>query len=173
MRYSCVPHRSFCVCLPNSHFLWLHLLILVAYSSDAVYLYSTMDDATETVDLGDREYPDENVPVDTFGEMQSRSFFDELLGNHTPAVANLGVDDDGETTQADNGADSAVLLSHHPETTSEPDNNDEDVQEYRLSNSSVPIVLPRRRYAGTCNIETVKDGKFLAYIHISSAILFP
>lgn len=136
--------------------------VLLSYSSDAVYLYSTMDDATETVDLGNREYPDENVPVDTFGEMQSHSSFDELLSNHISAVANLGVDVDGETTQADtNGADTTVLLSHYHETTSEPDSNDEDVQAYKLSNSTVPIVLPRRRYAGTCNIETVKDVNFL------------
>jgi hypothetical protein len=132
-----------------------------------------MDDAAETVDLGNHEYPDENIPVDTFREMQSGSFFDELLSNHISAVANLGVDVDGETTQADNGVDTTVLLSHYHETTSEPDSNDEDVQGHKLSNSTVPIVLPRRRYAGTCNIETVKDGKFLAYIHISSYILFP
>ena len=131
-----------------------------------------MDDATETVDLGNREYPDENVPVDTSGEMQPHSFFNELLSNHISAVANFGVDVDGETTQADDGTDTTVLMSHYHETTSEPDSDDEDVQGYKLSNSTVPIVLPRRRYAGTCNIETVKDGKLLAYILISSSILF-
>lgn len=131
-----------------------------------------MDDATETVDLGNREYPDENAPVDASGEMQPHSLLNELISNHISAVADLGVDDDGETTQTDNGADTTVLMSHY-ETTSEPDSDDEEVQGYKLSHSTVPIVLPRRRYAGTCNIETVKDGKFLAYIHISSSILFP
>jgi hypothetical protein len=125
-----------------------------------------MDDATDTVDLGDREYPDENVP--TFGEiMQPPSFFDELLSNHASALADL--DDD---TRTDNGTDTMTFLSHYHETTSELDSNDEDAQGYVQSNSAVPIVLPRRRYAGTCNIETIKDGKFLTYIFISSSILF-
>ena len=126
-----------------------------------------MDDATDTVDLGNREYSDENVPVYTFGDtMHSHSFFDELLSNHISALADLNdVDFDDETTQADNGTDTTVLLPRHPETTSELDSNDEDVQRSGLSHSTVPIVLPRRRYAGTCNIETVKDGKFLIYIH--------
>ena len=118
-----------------------------------------MDDATDTVDLGDREYPDENVP--TFGErMQPPSFFDELLSNHISALADLGVDVDDDT-RTDNGTDTTTLLSHYHETTSELDSNDEDAQGYEQPHSAVPIVLPRQRYAGTCNVETIKDGMFL------------
>ncbi len=126
-----------------------------------------MDDATDTVDLGNREYPDENVPVYTFGETMQppleppSSFFDELLSNHISALADLGVDVDDETMQTD----TTTLLSHYLETTSELDTNDEDVQGYEHSNSDVPIVLPRRRYAGTCNVETIKDGKLLIYLY--------
>lgn len=134
--------------------------VLLSYSSDAVYLYSTMDDATDTVDLGNREYPDENAPVYTFGETMQPPF-DELLSNHLSAIADLGVDVDDETMQADNGTDMTTLLAHYHETTSELDSNDEDVQGYELSHSAVPIVLPRRRYAGTCNVETIKDVNFL------------
>ncbi|KAI9466991.1 WD40 repeat-like protein [Lactarius psammicola] len=115
--------------------------VLLSYSSDAVYLYSIMDDATDAVDLGSREYPDENVHV-----------------NHLSALDDLGVDIDDETMQT---ANATTLLSHYLESTSELDSNDEDVQGYEHSNSDVPIVLPRRRYAGTCNIETIKDVNFL------------
>ena len=132
-----------------------------------------MDDATDTVDLGSREYPDENAPVYISGEpMQPHTFTDELLSNHISALADLDVDVDDDTAQADNGTDMTALLSHYHETTSELESNDEDVQSYELFNSTIPIVLPRRRYAGTCNIKTVKDGKFLIYIHVSSSILF-
>src|SRR5258708_7740480 len=111
-----------------------------------------MDDATDTVDLGDREYPDENVP--TFGgTMRPPSFFDELLSNHISALADLGVDVDDETMQTDNGTDTTTILSHYHETTSELDSSDEDTQGYEHSNSAVPIVLPRQRYAGICNVE--------------------
>lgn len=133
--------------------------VLLSYSSDAVYLYSTMDDATDTVELGNREYSDENVPVYTFGEtMRPPPLFDELLSNHLSTLADLGVDVDDETMQT---ADATALLSHYLETTSELDSNDEDAQSYEHSNSDVPIILPRRRFAGSCNVETIKDVNFL------------
>jgi hypothetical protein len=91
--------------------------------------------------------------VYTFGELHSL-----LLNNHISALADLNVNVDDETTQADNGTDTTVLLSHYHETIFELDSY---VQSHELSNSTVPLVLPRRRYAGICNIETVRDGKFL------------
>ena len=42
-------------------------------------------------------------------------------------------------------------------TDSEDD--DEALHESRHSYSSVPIVMPRSRYAGICNVETIKDGE--------------
>lgn len=113
-----------------------------------------MEDTTDAVDLGNREYPHENVPCLHWG------LLDELLSNHISALAGLNVNADDETTvrrliMGQNPTDTTVLLSHYHETTFELDSY---VQNHELSNSTVPLVLPRRRYASTCNIE---DGKFL------------
>lgn len=126
-------------------------------------MYSTMDDATDTVDLGDREYSDESVPA-FGGTMQPPPFFDELLSNHISALADLGVDVDDGIMQTDDETDTTTLLSHYHEATAELDSGDEDSRDYEHSNNTVPIVLPRQRYAGTCNVETIKDGKLLTYI---------
>ncbi len=132
-----------------------------------------MDDATDTVELGNREHPDESVPVYTFEETMQppSSFVDQLLSNHLSDLIDLGVDAD-EALQTDDGADATTLLSHYHETTTELDSDDEDVDVdgFELSHTSIPIVLPRRRYTGACNVETIKDGKFLTYIYLINII---
>jgi len=70
----------------NSHRWMRHsfvLQVLLSYSSDAVYLYSTMDDTTDALDLGNCEYPDENFPMYTFRRtMQLHSFFEVAQQPH-------------------------------------------------------------------------------------------
>ncbi|KAI0026963.1 WD40-repeat-containing domain protein, partial [Vararia minispora EC-137] len=116
--------------------------VLHAYSSDAVYLYSTRDDA-EVVSAASEP-----------GILTPNAKFERKINRASPPssrdwVADPGdflpggftADEDEEEEGEGGGDDNDVLM---------PDGHD-----------NVPVVLPRRRFTGHCNIETIKDVNFL------------
>ncbi|KAI0796668.1 WD40-repeat-containing domain protein [Abortiporus biennis] len=132
--------------------------VLLSYSSDAVYLYSTHDSCQTTI-------PSQTV-------LPSNS-----AGTKSPSTSTHGVDRvDGNGEFAVGEADIERILEEIEVRTSEedeadPDGEDEDddmePEDEDEGNgnddlySSVPIIPPRARYVGACNVETVKDVNFL------------
>ncbi len=46
-------------------------------------------------------------------------------------------------------------------TENEETSEDEETADLQMARKfQVPVVLPRRRFAGACNVETIKDGMF-------------
>ncbi|KAI0340937.1 WD40 repeat-like protein [Trametopsis cervina] len=132
------------------------------YSSDAIYLYSTRDDPTEPAERNSARLPSSSrssdgraVPSNAAGS----SISDDLMEADIERF--LGSDIDGESEPQE------------PEEWFELDGerseveDDDDESEYALHETvdehlpRVPVVHPRARYAGACNVDTVKDVNFL------------
>ncbi|KAI0268281.1 WD40-repeat-containing domain protein [Gloeopeniophorella convolvens] len=139
---------------------------LLAFSSDAVYFVRS---------------PGPRPPAETPGKGQlgttprgqiSSSFVEQVLSNHRSALEDTIPDqagDDNEDEDEDEDAthteveEDADLLGYASEVAFEFDSDEEDVTGVRRSaaHGSVPTVLPRRKFVGACNIETIKDVNFL------------
>src|ERR1700722_19472899 len=107
------------------------LIFILAYSGDAVYLYSTTDD------------PDSTPPSPA----------------QLPSQNNENV---SEPIAQSEGAEPSDI----EEDDQSADDPDEEMADE--AHESVPVVLPRSRFAGACNVRTVKDGErvscFLLYV---------
>ncbi|KIM90838.1 hypothetical protein PILCRDRAFT_150692 [Piloderma croceum F 1598] len=130
--------------------------ILLSYSSDAVYLYSTYDApetdrVVRTPILSPNKQTDASKTPTPVAETESTTVIpstdmelaDEDM-EHPPWIAAdqlLGDDDASELSDADD-----------EDEVSDPDNE---------IHSDVSVVLPRSRFTGHCNVATVKDVNFL------------
>ena len=77
---------------------------------------------------------------------------DTLLADSVDAM-----DDNGDESDDDDDDDD------------DDDETDEDTEDYNMLNpvdadahQSVPVIYPRMRFTGHCNVETVKDGAFMS-----------
>ncbi|KAJ7276438.1 WD40-repeat-containing domain protein [Mycena haematopus] len=114
--------------------------VLLSYHADAVYLYSTRDDPWE-----------ENLASSS-----------DLLPSHKPVLFKRPRDDSSSSSDDGNIDDMDEDID---------DNADDDqgqdlfrnLDEYasRDAYSGVPLILPRRRFAGARNVATIKDANFL------------
>ncbi|KZT74391.1 WD40 repeat-like protein [Daedalea quercina L-15889] len=147
--------------------------VLLSYSSDAVYLYSTHDDpAPES--LGSRSTI---LPSNPSHRQSTRS---SPVGNEPATIhqTDAEMEDDIERmTKEDSamGHEYGSQDAHMDEDTDDDDDDDDaedddedmnnidsGVQDIpAASTSNVPIVYPRARFVGACNAETVKDVNFL------------
>jgi WD40 repeat protein len=134
-------------------FIFLHKVIVVdlvaAYSSDAVYLYSTYDppetdQVARTSILSPNKQTDASKTPTAIAGTESTAVIPSTDMEHSPWIAAdqlLGDDDD----------------------TSELSDADDEDEVSDLGNeihSDVSVVLPRSRFTGHCNVATVKDGQF-------------
>ncbi|KAL0949522.1 hypothetical protein HGRIS_009573 [Hohenbuehelia grisea] len=122
--------------------------VLLSYSSDAVYLYSTKDDPSETTDTPSTLLPPNpppiSIPIAT-SDADSASI---------PLLA-----EDGSANSREDSPDyQSMFTGDDSDDEMEFDGADEDRPDWR---PNVPIVLPRRSFTGTCNVETVKDVNFM------------
>ncbi|OBZ70201.1 hypothetical protein A0H81_10030 [Grifola frondosa] len=151
--------------------------VLLSYSSDAVYLYSTKDEPHDPSSLS----PAQTSIVQPNSKGSSRAASGSpsrtAVGNSAAVGSNLDVQmedvmeedierflaEDGPVAEALTGATSLMGPLEDASQDDDDQDSDED-QETGGENeffTRVPIVLPRKRFAGACNSETVKDVNFL------------
>ncbi|KAI0375640.1 WD40 repeat-like protein [Pilatotrama ljubarskyi] len=157
--------------------------VLLSYSSDSVYLYSTKDDpqpssmATEESSIlpsykrkSGRRPPTERHD-DNDAEMdRARSERDALMdedierirAESTPSPQGLlrpTVEEDSNTEGHDSREDDHEELEEEEEDEEEEEEDSEPRGDERYA--KVPTIMPRSRFSGACNVETVKDVNFL------------
>lgn len=139
-------------------------MIVTAYSADGVYLYSTKDEAKEpkptleTSVLRPNKKARSRSPVDSLEGLLGSSIADELMEEDiarfsaadTAAGSSHTEDEDVEI-----GLQEEVAHEHDEQEGDEEEDEEEDEAKYF---PAVPVVMPRRKYSGACNVETVKDG---------------
>lgn len=141
--------------------------VLLSYHLDGVFLYSTRDEPGISEDKrGPRSILTPNAKQRRLYTTKSPSSHGEPL--ICPDVEMI-VEDQLESTLADNVMNEPDDQSQEDDTDSDTEDDEEDEDEDdRLfapedadSHQAVPVVYPRTRFTGHCNIETVKDVNFL------------
>lgn len=150
-----------------------HLLFVPAYSADAVYLYSTADEPTPE----DAPSPS---PSPVLSSNAKRRKLDESDITNIPVEPDetdlMDLDIEQMASLSDNRMDSDDSAEHNSRTQSS-DSHDTDIDEaddedgyiefmdsVELDEADlqphVPVVMPRRRFAGARNVDTIKDGEY-------------
>ncbi|KAF8525350.1 WD40 repeat-like protein [Gautieria morchelliformis] len=115
--------------------------LLLSYSADAVYLYST------------RDPPEARSTCQTLLSPNKRRRLDPTSrgSDYSGDIADLPTRDD------------SMDISHDPHLDDSDNVEDKDPDEGQQipENLQSPVVYPRRRYLGACNVETVKDVNFV------------
>ena len=148
----------------------------VAYSADSVYLYSTLDDEKEPsmFDCGILK-PNSRHSTPGSGTHASPSH------SHSPPMSRPRSRASVDQLDTIMEEDIERFLSEHVASDQQEDDNntdwveqdDEESEDEHMSDvedgfyrdmpeehSSVPVVLPRDKFTGICNVQTVKDGMF-------------
>ncbi|TCD69683.1 hypothetical protein EIP91_006700 [Steccherinum ochraceum] len=155
--------------------------VLLSYSSDAVYLYSTLDAVSEPSTDGssttlssntgtDKRSPSPSSPSRNSEEMfVPGGPFRRALMNEVDAMMDEDIEQfmtGAAAGYADEGMDIDEEGEGHSESDEEEEEEEENIDEFEVEQEydpfdSVPVVLPRRQFKGHCNVETVKDVNFL------------
>lgn len=137
-----------------------NLMILMSYNSDAVYLYSMYDEAHDDFETKSAVLPSNSrkrkasSSLDDMSEQTSSS--EEALSSSTEEGGS-SIGDDLDNLLRHLGASTRAMNENEEETS-----EDEDLADIHLSRKfQAPVVLPRRRFAGACNVETIKDVNFV------------
>lgn len=122
---------------------------VVAYSSDAVYLYSTHDEPETNPVL--------RTPIITPNKQPENMKNPPSVDINTSSVDIEMTDDDTErslwiTAEQLLRDDASEVVDEDAEGESTGETPDLDVH------GDVPVVLPRSSFVGHCNVTTVKDG---------------
>lgn len=140
-----------------------------AYSGDAVYLYSTRDDP----EIAYR--PSSVLAPNAKKRKASRSpeAREDSRATGSRRRSRSGSRSTGESEESEENEDLMEILEimrRRPpddDTDSEEDSEDSELEneedmspaESRMDDKfKTPVIMPRRRFFGHCNIETVKDG---------------
>ncbi|EGO01923.1 hypothetical protein SERLA73DRAFT_177558 [Serpula lacrymans var. lacrymans S7.3] len=138
--------------------------VLLSYSADAVYLYSTRDEP-----VAEREKTPAMLPSNTHKSKRDGS----SSGSSSPAAQHIPTANAAEELAAifSSGSEDIIMDDDDDDDDDDEDEeNDEmepeETEEERTvfdstAHKSVPVIYPRSRFEGHCNIETVKDVNFL------------
>ena len=126
------------------------LQLALAYSADAVYLYSTRD-------------PPEDKPIS-----QSSIISPNKRRRLDSFSCHSKCSSDGVDTVTPNGStledlDGSTDISFHLRREENANLTDVEGREEELQiadSLQLPVVYPRRKFVGACNVETVKDGEY-------------
>ncbi|KIK98048.1 hypothetical protein PAXRUDRAFT_732196 [Paxillus rubicundulus Ve08.2h10] len=137
--------------------------VLLSFSSDAVCLYSTRDEpgTSSMIRKSSILPPNTKRRKKDFSESPSNTRDDEDQSSFDPRIRDIpevlwehegmGMDVDDEPVCNDDEED--------------VDDDDDDDDERSISatdvNTHAPVIYPRMRFSGHCNVETVKDVNFL------------
>ncbi|KAL1946798.1 hypothetical protein VTO73DRAFT_14902 [Trametes versicolor] len=138
--------------------------VLLSYSSDAVYLYSTKDDPQPTsIATGDTALLPPNKTSHKYEEPVGDSSEIESTSHHGWSDRDALMDEDIERIQTEETTDSDDPDSRNYSDDSDAEEDDEATSEATGDEcySGMPTIMPRLRFAGACNVETVKDVNFL------------
>lgn len=144
-----------------------------AYNSDAVYLYSTQDDAEEEPRESAVHSPNGSIvppnakrrKVELLAELADMDADTDLLDIDMNDPDQEEDDDASFVDDAAEDSDESGDHSDDGEFTEEV----EDMEKWGLLRGmgagydKVPIIYPRRRFVGACNEETVKDGTLTTF----------
>lgn len=153
-----------------------------AYSSDAIYLYSTRDDP-EPTSIASREssiLPPNKRRKHRQDSPGSGSIattpHNELTEEEADRDAMMEEDIERISAESSPSPSRERLddLMNVDDEDDRPEDGDEE-EEYEEDEESqgdqrykeVPIIMPRSRYDGVCNVETVKDGKCHLHLPVS------
>lgn len=125
-----------------------------AYSSDAVYLYSTYDEP-ESLDLASPGSPP-ILPSNPRNEDETLGSVVDDKRDHLPSTAEEQDEDDDDDDDDEDEED-----DDDDETGAGIIIDDITIANYADFLPDVPVVLPRMRYRGAQNVATVKDGRRL------------
>ncbi|KAI0335470.1 WD40 repeat-like protein [Cubamyces sp. BRFM 1775] len=145
--------------------------VLLSYSSDSVYLYSTKDDpqptsmaSAESAILRPNSRQGSRQPQGTSDSDTGVVDEDDLMDQDidriraestpSPPRTHRPVVDDGSR---DDDPDTREDADEEEEDESSELNEGHSDEQY----SKLPTIMPRSRYRGACNVETVKDVNFL------------
>ncbi|KAF8076438.1 WD repeat-containing protein [Lyophyllum atratum] len=145
--------------------------VVLSFSGDAVYLYSTYDDP-ET----EEAFPSSSTPSLLPSNTKRRRIDELRMANITDLqdTGRMDVDEDSSSTTLDaspNISEGSDNEDSNDEEEGGGDSDDDEEEEeegylYQEANEEdfhphVPVILPRRRYTGARNVATVKDVNFL------------
>jgi hypothetical protein len=124
---------------------------MAAYSSDAVYLFSTRDEPYSM---------DSSKRLSNLSRKLKRRRLD--LGTSTgPAEPDSpNAHDVLDVEMVDKDDDSSTAAEREANGSFEEEEGEDDDLEERDIHGVVPIIHPRACFTGACNMETVKDGKW-------------
>ena len=135
----------------------------VAHSGDAVYLYSTKDEVKEP-----KEKTESSIIRPNKKARRSRSRSPSASGSSRvlgSSIADNIMEEDIEHFASEAEAmdeDDIYSEGRGDDGDDERDEGDEDEEEYESRYfPDVPVVMPRAKFKGACNVETVKDGECL------------
>ena len=148
-----------------------------AYSSDSVYLYSTKDDPQPTSmasaesallrpNSRHRSRRPQSVSDSDTGMADEDAMMDEdidrIRAESTPSPPRTRRPVVEDATRVED-----------PDTREDVEEDEEDESEEHEEDSQdqyskLPTIMPRSRYRGACNVETVKDGTFISPINESA-----
>lgn len=131
-----------------------------AYSSDAVYLYSTLDSPQDQARSPPAVLPPNRrsrtpSSADT-SEDRSPMTGTSVTNDMMEADIDRYLDEEDRQGAIEGGEDDENTTDNEDADDEGDDENDSTTQKFH---PNVPLVYPRGRYIGACNVETVKDGK--------------
>ncbi|KAH7887708.1 WD40 repeat-like protein [Phlebopus sp. FC_14] len=139
--------------------------VLLSYSAGAVYLYSTRDEpgtsgvvrSSSILPPHAKRWKRDTVPcasssADVNADIAIEDESGDVILDHSRP---LGRDIDSDEAMDDDFDDSNSDESAHDDEESEVDRPDKEVYK------DAPVVYPRLRFSGHCNVKTVKDVNFL------------
>ncbi|KLO15698.1 WD40 repeat-like protein [Schizopora paradoxa] len=138
----------------------------VTYSSDAVYLYSMHDEAHEYIETKPAPLPPNSRKRKASSNLDDVAEMVTNLEDASSSSSSAAVDQEHENVPTSD--ELGDLLRHlaarsrdavEEEDDTSDDEGPSDVQLPKKFQS--PIVLPQRRFAGACNVETIKDVNFV------------
>lgn len=116
----------------------------LAYSGDAVYLYSTRDDPQDE----DESHGSSILPPNR----EHRTDLIPIASDESHIDVQLAETEDNEVSSP------LQRATQDHDDLDETDEDDFTLDAMPWDDPGVPILLPRRRFAGAGNVETVKDG---------------
>lgn len=142
------------------HFVAWWLNDATAYSSDAVYLYSTLDSPQDHARSPPAVLPPNRrsrtpSSADT-SEDRSSMTGTSVTNDMMEADIDRYLDEEDRQGVIEGGEDEQNTTDNEDADDEGDDETDSTTQKFY---PNVPLVYPRGRYIGACNVETVKDGK--------------
>ena len=122
-----------------------------AFSYDAVYLYSTRDEPGNTESLGTSTI----LPPNPKRRKHTGSDTDISPAPSSPFCRREEAEDESRNPESD--------MDFHRDVD-DSDESEDEIEDEDLSISvdeqdDIPVIYPRSRFAGHCNVETIKDGE--------------